>query len=481
MVSADFLLTLLLVGLMVIPGFIVLRKGRRHASRLLFFLLTVDVAFWEIVNYFTLHSPRDVMLTWIRFDMFFAAPQILLLFLFVHTFPQSHFRLSKKFLIPLVVLLAILMGLCLGPFVFSRLAFKSGETIPDTVPGSAMPLFAAFVIILFIASVVIMVKRLKQSTGIVGQQWKYIFLGFSITFLLDIILLFILPTYALNKDFLPYGNFFPLPFIAATTYAMVRYRFFGIRFIVRKGTIYLLSVIVALFLYSAIILGLSAAIPKPTAASAIVVNLLAVLVIAVSFEPLRRLVRRKVDEWFFPERRKIQQEIKRIQERLPREVNFEKYKGDLFAAFRTVLKFGEGRFLLLDKREGVYREIVPQGKSLPTLRLDDQMVKYVIGKWRIVVRDELPLALEDLSRVEKEELMGIYTKLKNMHASLAMPIGDNARPEGLFFVDAQPRGDAFTADELADIEKVRFAASHALFNAVLYKETIENLGKVRVG
>lgn len=192
-------------------------------------------------------------------------------------------------------------------------------------------------------------------------------------------------------------------------------------------------------------------------------------------------VRGWVDAWFFPEQKRIQREIQQIQQDIPRQLNFEKYEAELLDAVGTALSFWEAHFFLLDKREAVYREIAPRRTPFMPLRLDDQMVKYIIGKWRILVRDELLLLLEDLPRIEQEEIMKIHTKMKELRAALALPIGDDKKPEGILLLDAAAREGAFTTDELTDLEHVRFAASQALFNAVLYKETIENIGKVRAG
>lgn len=473
----------------IVLGIYGLLKNPRRRINQLFFFLAIAIAYWQGTTWVDTITqvPEATLGFWAH--QYFAGASLIALAMFLIAF-----EFPKPIVIPhLVRFGVILMGVLAVAFSYSGFLIK-GYILVEGVKrinnyGPFYPFFTVYFILLFLTAYSVLFWRYSHSSGIQRERVKYFLFGTLIPAIIGTTTHLIIPNlqqwgFAVSKttiDIEHAGPLFTILFVGAIAYATVRHRFFGIRFIVRKGTIYLLSVIAALFLYGAIILTLSALIPKPTTASAVAVNLLAVLVIALSFEPLRRFVRRKVDEWFFPERRKIQQEIKRIQERLPREVNFEKYKGELFGAFRTVLKFNEARFLLLDRREGVYREIAPQGKALPALRLDDRMVKYVIGKWRILVRDELPPLMEDLSKVEQEELMGIYTKLKELKAALAMPIGDEKRPEGLFFVDAKPRGDAFTTDELADLETVRFAASQALFNAVLYKETIENLGKVRVG
>ncbi len=86
----NFNLPILIIGVVanLLLGLFVFLRNRKSATSIIFFLLTLDIGFWSVVNYLTLqYKDLLVVLYLTRIVMALAVPQALLFFLLIHTLP----------------------------------------------------------------------------------------------------------------------------------------------------------------------------------------------------------------------------------------------------------------------------------------------------------------------------------------------------------------------------------------------------------
>ena len=161
--------------------------------------------------------------------------------------------------------------------------------MPTTVSGLGVYLFGAVTLFMFSAATIELIKKNRTERGIIKEQILYLVIGEAIMFSLLFVLGFIVVVWFNIYYFIPYGGLPVLFFIALTTYAITRYRLFGIKFILRKFIITALSYSAPLVLYGLLLLVLSETAPQ-FAFHNNYINILVVAMVVVTFNPIRSFV-----------------------------------------------------------------------------------------------------------------------------------------------------------------------------------------------
>ncbi len=141
-------------------------------------------------------------------------------------------------------IVAVISLLTLSPLVFNHVTTLAPVGQVSTVAkGPGILLFIGIVIYLFIAAFYTLVKKINQAEGILKSQLKVMFYGLLCTFLLIAIFNFLLPAVFNDLGLAPLGALFILPFIAATFYAMDKYKFLNTKVVAATFLIFVLAVL----------------------------------------------------------------------------------------------------------------------------------------------------------------------------------------------------------------------------------------------
>ena len=224
-------------------GVVYFRNKKSWTSRL-FLILTFLINAYILVNYLSLHPPRSTpenQLFWIRVVMFttsFIGPILILL---VHTFPHDSFKLRKRYIAPLLLLMGCSAVASLTSLVFKSLEFPKGEPVP--VPGPGIAIFFADFVGLFILSFIIIIIKYRVSFGQEKMQNRLFLLGVVATFsfmaISTVVSVVILKTSA--AVFLgPLSSVVLMSFIA---YAIFKYHLFDIKIIATEALVVILTII----------------------------------------------------------------------------------------------------------------------------------------------------------------------------------------------------------------------------------------------
>lgn len=464
-----FVVIIDLFGLFLIS--LVFSANKKKRLNHVFVLMTLGILCWITFAFLSdLSSQRENALLWNR--LIFGSLVIVFVssYFFSFLFPKQ----SKRYpIVDKIVLLVGLVALFLSPFsslIVKEIAFKAWGT--DLVFGSGIFLFYLLTL-LWCFSVYALFKKYRRAVGMERLQIWYLWLGLFLFLLMNLIFNVILPAIRGTYELYQIGNFSVVFFLGLTAYAVIRHRLMGIRFAIRKGTIYTLSAIIAFVIYTTMVFIVRGLFTEITSTNVYLLNSLAIIVIAISFEPLRRGVRKLVDIWFFPESKKIEKSLAKIKEELPKTVDFDKFARALSDEIGKIIPVKEIKFFLLNKQEGIYHQIFPEKEGIK-LRLDHPLIKYILSRKGMVVREELPLLAENKSKVEKEEVEKIVSEMEKNNWLVALSIGFE-QANGLLFLAAKENKDAYTSEDLKFLENLKFQASQALDNAILYKEAVERI------
>ncbi len=235
----DFLnLDLLSVGIAVagtlVLGFSVFLSNTSNLASRTFFFFTIITAVWGALNYISYKlNYFDFTLWSLRAVLFLAVWQAFAVFQFSYVFPDE-----KKFFSPwrirVLLLLAVLVSfLTLTPYTFtsigSEVLIAPGITVPSPVPGPGIVIFGLASILLVVASIYILIKKTKKASGTQRLQYAPILAGALAMFSLIIVFNFLLPVLVNDVRFIPFGALFTFPFVALTSYSILKRKLFNVK------------------------------------------------------------------------------------------------------------------------------------------------------------------------------------------------------------------------------------------------------------
>ncbi len=228
---------LIAVGITIITisilGFTVFLNNKKSITNKSFFLFTFLTVLYGVVNFANYQINSEVLILWlIRLTIFFSVWHAFSLFQFFYVFPKEDLRYKnwyKFLLLPIVLATSILT---LTPLIFRGIEKSSivGE-VSTPQPGPAILIFGVVVFFLVLASFFVLIKRMTVAREPQLKQYKVIFVGTSITFFLILLFNLFYPLILNDVKYIPFAPIFFFPFIAFTSYAIIKHHLFDIKVI----------------------------------------------------------------------------------------------------------------------------------------------------------------------------------------------------------------------------------------------------------
>ena len=457
-------------------GFVAYRRNKKSATNRLLALLTVSIFLWGVANEVSLAaSTPAATLLWIRLTMAFAVPMSLLFLVLMHTFPRATLDLKPRTTWLLLLTGGATMALAVSPWLFTELTGGVGAAA-QPVPGPAMVAFVATVVGANILAVLALIMKNIQLVGLARLQARYFMLGTVLTFGL-IIGAILVPVAAFQYTALvPFQSTFMLPFVAVTTYAIIRYRFLDIRAVMLRSVSF--SILVATFavIYSAILIfavpALSAAVEIPASFLAGAGALLAVLLARYVQDALRQLT----DRYFWQQQTNYRLGLVKTSERLSRTIDDKQVNDILLDALTVVVRSSAVTIFLAEAKDGRFAPRIstkgtPVGISVPG---DHELIEYLQQTPEPLVADELPFRQEQATRsAEQETLAAVAKTLDWLDAAVVVPLFIDRGITGFISLGTKQTGVPYSQDDIEFLASVAPQAATALENARLYKESLE--------
>lgn len=242
-------LDLLSVGVaaagMFVMGSAVFFTNRRNASARFLFAVAVVASAWGIINYLS-YQPRpnaDISLWLLRFVMFLAVWASYFTMRFADVFPENASLIRRSFHMPLLALAAGASLLSLTPFVFRAIsAVGVGGSIVSVLTGPGLALFGLAVSVFNTTTFIVLIRKAWTATGRERSSVFIVLAGLLIMLALITLFNFILPAFFDMPRFVPLGALFLFPFIAFTSYAILRFELFDVKIIATSVLVFFLSV-----------------------------------------------------------------------------------------------------------------------------------------------------------------------------------------------------------------------------------------------
>lgn len=437
----------------ILLALLVLVKNPRSATNRLFSALAFFLAAEPVFNYFSLNSASHLF--FIRLVMS-AVVLMALVFRFMSvTYPKSVFTWTAARVTELLVGLAI-AGLAFTSLLFSGLVISpSGNISPTPAPG--LLAFALFSLYAFGGGIWTLVRRARKSQGIERAQLRYMVVGAAVMFGLEFAINFFVVLILKVSSLVSFTPIYQTIFAACVAVAIVRHRLFNIRLVVARSIAYLLLLSSLAVLYTGVIFTLTQFFFHDsritTAQSATYVGVS--IIVALTFQPLRRFFEKLTDRVFYRDRYDSQQVLNRLSTVLVTEMHLGHLLYGSLKLLCDNLHLSWGQFIIF-REDRVYK--IEHFGTLPNrLMIAPNLMKLGHG---ILVADEL-------EEGERKEI------LENHSVRLSAQLKTKDGLVGFLLLGDKLSGDIYSNQDIELIQIATKELSVAISNARAYEEIRE--------
>jgi signal transduction histidine kinase len=377
------------------------------------------------------------------------------LFLLIHTYPGEKFTLKKKFLMPLSIMTLLSAIMALSPFMFTKVTFTPDRG-PQVTPGPAIAIFAINFFTSVIAGFAIVVRKYLKAKGLEKLQIRYLLLGLIITYTLFTITNFILVVFFKNTTFVPYGPMFNLIMATFIAYAIIKHRLMDIRLVVARTVSYsLLLTIIGLFYTFSLFIISSLFLSANTNQSQIIVSALMALIIAFTFQPLRRWLEHITDRIFFKERYSSETLLGNLSRLMASTLILKRLAQGVLKKITSQMKISQGALILIEngkilKTESIGYRNQPEFK---TSQIVDLMETH-----------KQSLVFEELSKGKIKNLMD------ELNLTFCISLKVKNKKIGLLALGGKSSGDIYSSQDIDVLEILAPQLAVAVQNAQAYEE-----------
>ncbi|HSH31451.1 MAG TPA: ATP-binding protein [Candidatus Saccharimonadales bacterium] len=368
-------------------GLTVLIKNHKDPTNRVFGAFVVSLVLWLLSNYFSnvqTFSPNQIL--------FFnyatlAFPGLALYFLLIFSlhFTGLYKPIPALWRYLLGALALICSGLSATPWVVSGLVRRND--INEIVFGPLSAIYFVYILVYFLATLVALIGSYRKLRGAAKARLQYVLLSLFLAFVVSIATNLILPILTNDFSYVVYGPFSTVLMIAGFSYAIIKHRLFDIRLVVARSVAYILLLTTLAGLYGVAIFGATQLLfPQNTTTTAQnTVNIILAIILAFTFQPLRRFFEHATDQIFFRDRYDSQAVLSRVGKILASELLLQKLLDGSLREICHSLHVERGQFIIFEAKK-IYQ--VGHYGPLP----DKLIVAPELAKLNrlMLVADELP-------------------------------------------------------------------------------------------
>jgi len=462
-------LTTLLLGIFVY----LIKRTSRIGTIFLFYSFSISWwSFFQILH--VTSSDRSNALMWARI---MEAGAFFIPTLFVHFVDLLlELKIKKVILIWLYVLSFAIATLCITPAMIADAAPKLYFQF-IMVPGPLYPLALLFFLSCVGYGNYALYKAYSTAWGARRNQLRYL-LGSSLIGYMGGGANFFL-AYGINIPFLnPFGTYAIPLYVAATSYAIVKYRLMDISVAMEKGLNYLIFVtIVFVPSYAVLLIAQKSYFGTISYPFSLVVFLLFALMLLGAYK-FKGEAQVAIARLFFKERYDTYETLSKFSKALATILDLKTLIEEIERTLVAVLGIETVTLYLFDKERGVYRPVTtfgtsPETRDITRLTADDKLPRHLAASQTILVREEMEHFLGTT------EMPPLIDALRRAKADVCIPFVNKNVLIGFCVLGHRATRQMYSDQDLSLLTMLAQAAAIALDNAMLYEELKRSQSLVR--
>lgn len=437
----------------IVLGIISYQKNPNSATHKLLTFLTLIFACWTVANYFSLHSStEEETLFWIRMVMVITAPMGPVLYLFSKAFPGPELKTNKFILFMLFSLSLVVAGISFTPLLFESVSLENGV---KPTPGPAIPLYGLLLIGSTFGGFVEIFLKYRKSHGLEKLQLKYLVFGITVTFSLLILTNFLFVVLLSFSELVILGPIFTLVFVGFITYSIIKHRLMEIRLVIARSLAYTLLLAILATLYTIGIFSVSPYfLGKQITIQQMIVSSTLALILALTYEPLKKLLESHTDKIFFKGKYNTDEVILTLTTTIASTFKLKELTQRTLHDLLKALHIAHGAFITYGK-DGKF--LIIQEGNLKHPNYDKETIYKLLSLKRRVILDE-----------EKE--MKNKQLLRKLNMVVSLPLREHGKNEGLLLLGEKKTGEIYTQQDVNVLDIFVPEMSLAIRNASSYEE-----------
>jgi len=467
---AQSLLALTMVSNVVL-GLVVFRKNSRNLLNRFFLAFAINTSLWAFsVLMLTQTSNPEGLLLWMRMSHSLAALTPFFAIAMVLSF-EDHTKSAKNWLYFLFLFSIFVAGTTMTPAVIQDVGVPLEAR--EKIPGPLFPMYLAIFAGASLFSIILMVRKIRSSSGLVRYQMRYLFGGILISFLLGSTVNLVLPLLGIaTTNLRNMGPVFTNFAVISITYAIVKYRLMNIHMALRKLVVYSLTIMVLGGAFALPLLYLVSRPFFPNLPTLVLLIFLAMLT-GTFFQILRDWVRTAlVDRYIFRGTSYYYRTLWEISRAIISILNLEKLLDFLVTRVVDTAEIRQGLFYLRKETEGPFEIMAARTLSTPSrdsasypdqLEKDNPLLIFLKTHDDVLLRSDLR---GDLAGRE----IAVAGVMDALDIEAAVPVKIEGLLSGVFILGAKNSGEPYSAEDVNLLLSLSFQLAVALKNAHFHRE-----------
>lgn len=475
----DRYLIIIISAAILLLGYFTWHKNRNNKVNTLFFWLTVSVVVWAGSNYLADYYAdviRDTTYSLAFTRLTIASSSVIAtIFLFFSVVFTDYSNLKWRRIINYFLLIST--SILVISTIFSNYIVLGVSIGQNTVVlyGSYYFLFSAHLITAFLISFYLLYVKYRQSRGVERVRIQYLFIGTLFSVGAAVATNIILPLIDEGIRSSKYGPYFTIIFVIFTAYAIIAYRLFDVRLIVKRTLVYSILLASISAIYSLVIFFSSQFIGGEAnfRASSLAPNVIAAILVALGFDPLKKWLSNITDKYLFKGEYETQDVINGLAKVLAGVVNLDEALDSMMQIVTKEMRISKVATLVVRTVENDKK--VKWVKSLGysnVIKLEDRpvdrLLEYFTKKPTTVVYEEVRDVV--IHNKSKEELIDVAFEIAGFQSAVAIPLLVDKKLIGVLFVGEKLAGDSFMIHDLETLELVASQTTLSIEKAKFYEE-----------
>ena len=338
------------------------------------------------------------------------------------------------------------------------------------------PLFIPYALLLasfFVVGCIILALKYRILRGVEKLQTIYFFYGISISAFFALLFNLVIA----NINYIPpqtsrFGVYGITFLVGATAYSIIKHRLLDIEVIIRRSVIYSVLLAILVGLYSLLVFGLNRIfLPGGTAGFPRITDLIAIVIVAFTVDPLKKFIEKSTDRVFFKARYNAEEQIGQLSETLASVIELPELVKEIKKVLKETIKVG--KIAIYTKADSHYKPLAAADDFPKRLDLSIEkeyfLASYFTGNPEILVLDEIKRSVQEGKRLDPE--LAESTKfLGDNGVAVVVPLLAKGNLSGAMFLGEKLSQDIYSGEDIRFLEILAHQAALALENAKLYEE-----------
>jgi signal transduction histidine kinase len=447
-------------------GFLVSSKPSAYRKiNIIFSFLCLACALW-ILGALMIIIMRQMQwkLFWIRFvfGVFCFIPAIFVHFSYIFPAYKRHMNFLKM----LILYSPSLIFLAFSP---TDLIIKSILQIePYEFEYGMMHRFFSFYVVVYLSlGFSFLWRTYRNATGIYRLQIKYFFIGMLLAAIAGFITNLLLPTFGTSK-YGALGPSFTMIMVGFTTYSIIKHRLMDINIALKKGTTYVL-IMLLLFIPSGILILLTQKLffkEIDSLFSAIIFSLL--LLVALLFNQIKPGTEKAIEYLLFKNKYDYRETLGNFSKAMVSILDLQSLSKRIIEAIAKTMGVEKASLFLLNEEKGGYTlqesKNIKIASSNPMLLKGDPLPRYLQKIGEIIVREEM------IKGANIVELKSVIDQMGFLEAEVSIPLISKKQLIGMINLSQKFNKDVYYHEDIELLSTLANQTSIAIENARLYED-----------